>query len=63
MSRWTKKHLSTIIKLMLEFYGQEETARALDAMKRLGFKDATKSGYSLGMEDFGEIERKAGNCR
>ncbi|MFH1286329.1 MAG: DNA-directed RNA polymerase subunit beta' [Candidatus Magasanikbacteria bacterium] len=54
----TKKHLSAIIKLLLEFYGQEKTAKVLDAMKRLGFKYVTKSGYSLGMEDFGHIEEK-----
>lgn len=56
----TKKHLSAIIKLLLEFYGQEETARVLDALKRLGFTYATKSGYSLGMEDFGHIDEKQG---
>jgi len=55
----TKKDLSQIIQLLLEFYGQEKTAHILDSMKRLGFKYATKSGYSLGMEDFGHIEEKA----
>jgi DNA-directed RNA polymerase subunit beta' len=55
----TKKHLSTIIKLLLEFYGQEKTAQVLDDMKKLGFKYVTKSGYSLGMDDFGHIEEKA----
>ena len=54
----TKKHLGSIIKLLLEFYGQEKTARALDAIKGLGFKFVTKSGYSLGMDDFGKIEEK-----
>ena len=56
----TKKHLGQIIQFLLEFYGQEETSRILDRMKRLGFKYVTKSGYSLGMEDFGHIEEKAG---
>jgi DNA-directed RNA polymerase subunit beta' len=54
----TKKHLSRIIALMLEFYGQEETAGILDKIKMLGFKYATKSGYSLGMDDFGRIDEK-----
>ncbi len=54
----SKKHLSQIIQLMLEFYGQVETARVLDAMKQLGFRYVTKSGYSLGMDDFGKIEEK-----
>lgn len=55
----TKKDLSKIIEALLEFYGQEETARALDRMKSLGFKYITKSGFSLGMSDFGHIEEKA----
>ncbi|MBP9761084.1 MAG: DNA-directed RNA polymerase subunit beta' [Candidatus Magasanikbacteria bacterium] len=55
----TKKQLGRIIQLLLEWYGQEETAVVLDRMKRLGFKYVTKSGYSLGMDDFGNIEEKA----
>ncbi len=54
----TKKHLGNIIQLMLEFYGQQETARIVDKLKDLGFKYVTKSGFSLGMEDFGYIEEK-----
>jgi DNA-directed RNA polymerase subunit beta' len=54
----TKKHLGQIIQFLLEFYGQEKTAQVLDAMKELGFVYVTKSGYSLGMEDFGHIEEK-----
>ncbi|KKQ27833.1 MAG: DNA-directed RNA polymerase subunit beta' [Candidatus Magasanikbacteria bacterium GW2011_GWC2_37_14] len=55
----TKKHLANIIQLLLEFYGQQETAFVLDKMKDLGFKYVTKSGYSLGMDDFGRIPEKA----
>ncbi|MEK7083998.1 MAG: DNA-directed RNA polymerase subunit beta' [Patescibacteria group bacterium] len=54
----TKKHLAKIIQVLLEEYGQEETARVLDAMKELGFRYVTKSGYSLGMDNFGKIEEK-----
>lgn len=54
----TKKQLGTIIQLLLEFYGQEETARFLDKIKTLGFKYVTKSGYSLGIDDFKEIDEK-----
>ncbi len=54
----SKKHLGQIIQFLLEFYGQEETARVLDNMKELGFRYVTKSGYSLGMDDFGHIEEK-----
>ncbi|MBT3817175.1 MAG: DNA-directed RNA polymerase subunit beta' [Candidatus Magasanikbacteria bacterium] len=56
----TKKHLGQIIQMLLEFYGQAQTAAVLDSMKALGFKYATKSGYSLGMDDFGQIDEKAG---
>ncbi len=54
----TKKHLGQIIKLMLELYGQEKTAHILDDIKNLGYKYVTKSGYSLGMDNFGKIEEK-----
>jgi DNA-directed RNA polymerase subunit beta' len=53
-----KKHLGKIIQFLLEVYGQEKTAHTLDAMKELGFKYVTKSGYSLGMDDFGRIDEK-----
>ena len=55
----TKKQTSAIIQLLLEFYGQEKTAHVLDRMKSLGFKYVTKSGYSLGMDDFGHVKEKA----
>jgi DNA-directed RNA polymerase subunit beta' len=54
----TKKHLGNIISLILEMSGQEEAAKVLDKMKSLGFKYVTKSGYSLGMDDFGHISEK-----
>ncbi len=54
----TKKHLSTIIQLLLEYYGQEMTARVLDDIKSLGYKYVTKSGYSLGKDDFPTIKEK-----
>ena len=54
----TKRHLGAMIQLLLEFYGQEQTARVLDDIKTLGFKYVTTAGYSLGMDDFGEIAEK-----
>jgi DNA-directed RNA polymerase subunit beta' len=42
----------------LEFYGQEYTAHFLDELKNLGYRYVTKSGYSLGMDDFPKIEQK-----
>jgi len=54
----TKKHLSAIIQLLLELYGQEITAHHLDKIKELGFKYVTKSGYSLGKDDFPVLPMK-----
>ncbi|MBU2542409.1 DNA-directed RNA polymerase subunit beta' [Patescibacteria group bacterium] len=54
----TKKDLGQIISLLLETRGKEETAKTLDKIKNLGFKYVSKSGYSLGMDDFGHIEEK-----
>jgi len=53
------KKLSKIISLFLEFYGTAKTAEFLDNLKNIGFKYATKSGYSLGMNDFPKIPEKA----
>ncbi len=54
----TVKKLGQIIRLCLEFYGQETTAFFLDELKNLGFRYVTKSGYSLGMDDFPRINEK-----
>ncbi len=54
----TKKHLSNIIQLLLELYGQETTAYHLDKIKELGYKYVTKSGHSLGKDDFPSIDVK-----
>jgi DNA-directed RNA polymerase subunit beta' len=52
------KKLAHIIRLCLETYGQERTAYFLDEIKNLGYRYVTKSGYSLGMDDFPRIEEK-----
>ena len=52
------KKLGTIIRLCLEIYGQETTAFFLDELKNLGYRYVTKSGYSLGMDDFPKIVEK-----
>jgi DNA-directed RNA polymerase subunit beta' len=54
------KKLATIIRLCLEIYGQETTAFFLDELKNLGYRYVTKSGYSLGMEDFPAIVQRPG---
>ncbi len=52
------KKLSKIISLHLEFYGQEKTAFFLDDLKNLGFRYVTRSGFSLGMDNFPKIVEK-----
>jgi DNA-directed RNA polymerase subunit beta' len=54
----TVKRLAEIIRLCLEMYGQQETAHFLDELKNLGYRYVTKSGYSLGMDDFPKIVQK-----
>ena len=52
------KKLAHIIRLCLEIYGQSETAFFLDELKNIGYRYVTKSGYSLGMDDFPAIKEK-----
>ncbi len=53
-----KKDLANIIRDVLEYYGQEYTAGILDTMKELGFKYATRSGYSWGMHGLPDLPGK-----
>ena len=52
----TKKKLSTVMALAYQQFGQAKTAEIADDLKDLGFLYATKSGLSLGMDDFREVE-------
>jgi DNA-directed RNA polymerase subunit beta' len=55
------KKLGLIIRLCLELSNdQQEVAYFLDELKNLGFRYVTKSGYSLGMDDFPAISEKPG---
>ncbi|MCA9330212.1 DNA-directed RNA polymerase subunit beta', partial [Candidatus Saccharibacteria bacterium] len=51
----TKKKLANAMALSYQLYGQETTAVIADELKDLGFEYATKSGISLGMNDFSEV--------
>ena len=51
----TNKKLDEVMSLTYQRYGQEETARIADELKDLGFKYATFSGLSIGMEDFQDL--------
>lgn len=52
----TSKKLDEVMSLTYQQYGQEETAKIADDLKDLGFKYATFSGLSIGMEDFQDLE-------
>ena len=51
----SKKKLQAVMALVYQTYGQEKTALIADDLKDLGFKYATRSGLSMGMDDFSEI--------
>lgn len=51
----TKKKLSAVLSLAYQKYGQDQTAEIADTMKDIGFKYATMSGLSMGMDDFSDI--------
>ncbi len=52
----TKKRLQNVLAQVYALYGQEETARIADDLKATGFEFATRSGISMGMDDFSDIE-------
>ncbi|MFA7466187.1 MAG: DNA-directed RNA polymerase subunit beta' [Parcubacteria group bacterium] len=54
----TKSELKKIVSQMLAIVGQERTAKFVDDVKNLGFKSASKSGISWGMDDLVVPERK-----
>ncbi len=45
------RDIKQLVFKMLEFRGQEETARFIDKIKQLGFRTSTESGISWGMDD------------
>jgi len=52
------KKLGEIIRMCLEFYGSEETAKLLDEIKEIGFQYITRSGYSWGLEEVPDLPEK-----
>lgn len=51
----TKKKLANVMALAYQKYGQDKTAFIADDLKDIGFQYATRSGLSLGMEDFTDL--------
>ena len=56
----TKKKLQAVVALSYQKYGQTVTATIADDLKDLGFTYATRSGLSMGMNDFSDIPELAG---
>jgi DNA-directed RNA polymerase subunit beta' len=56
----TKGELKKIVSSILETIGQEEAADFVDEIKNLGFRSASKSGISWGMDDLMVPEEKKG---
>ena len=52
----TNKKLGKVMSKVYQKYGQERTAEIADDLKDLGFKYATFSGLSIGMNDFSDIK-------
>jgi DNA-directed RNA polymerase subunit beta' len=52
----TKKRLQQVMADVYSKYGQERTAEVADDLKDMGFRYATISGMSIGMQDFEKIE-------
>jgi DNA-directed RNA polymerase subunit beta' len=52
----TKKRLQKVMAAVYQKYGQAVTAEIADILKDVGFRYATTSGLSMGMEDFEPIK-------
>ena len=55
-----KKGLSRVMGRIISAYGTETSAECLDAVKKVGFEFATRSGISWGMDDMVTPPEKAG---
>lgn len=52
----TNKKLDKVMSLTYQKYGQDRTAEIADNLKDLGFRYATFSGLSIGMDDFSDLK-------
>ncbi|MBA3757772.1 DNA-directed RNA polymerase subunit beta' [Candidatus Saccharibacteria bacterium] len=53
----TNKKLGAVMTMTYQKYGQDVTAQIADELKDLGFKVATLSGISIGMDDFSDLKQ------
>jgi DNA-directed RNA polymerase beta' subunit len=52
----TSRKLDSVMTYIYQKYGQEKTAEIADELKDLGFRYATASGISIGMDDFSDLK-------
>jgi DNA-directed RNA polymerase subunit beta' len=52
----TSRKLDWVMSYIYQTYGQETTAEIADDLKDLGFRYATASGISIGMNDFSDLK-------
>jgi DNA-directed RNA polymerase subunit beta' len=52
----TSRKLDAVMSQTYQKYGQEMTAEIADDLKDLGFRYATNSGISIGMDDFSDLK-------
>ncbi len=52
----TSRKLDSVMSATYQRYGQEKTAEIADELKDLGFRYATSSGISIGMDDFSDLK-------
>ncbi|MEX1995250.1 MAG: DNA-directed RNA polymerase subunit beta', partial [Candidatus Saccharimonadales bacterium] len=52
----TSKKLDAVMSKTYQKYGQDKTAEIADHLKDLGFRHATLSGLSIGMDDFSDLK-------
>jgi DNA-directed RNA polymerase subunit beta' len=52
----TSRKLDSVMSKTYQKYGQEKTAEIADELKDLGFRYATYSGISIGMDDFSDLK-------
>jgi DNA-directed RNA polymerase subunit beta' len=52
----TSRKLDSVMSQTYQKYGQERTSEIADDLKDLGFRHATASGISIGMDDFSDLK-------
>jgi DNA-directed RNA polymerase subunit beta' len=52
----TSRTLDKVMSATYQKYGQDKTAEIADELKEIGFRHATSSGISIGMDDFSDLK-------